>query len=121
MASTGVARRLGRLALLALLAALLGVPVLLPVHDVAAAPDSADTMGVARIDGMAPSRAVGRPVAEPSLVCVAELPAGAVPAGTLSIALARLGEVPAGEITTRYVARRGAVGMRAPPRRQVAL
>jgi hypothetical protein len=121
MASTGVARRLGRLTLVMLLAALLGVPLFLPVHDVAAAPDSADTVGVAQVDGMAPSRAVGRPAAEPSLVCVAELPAGAVPGVTPDVALVRLGEVPAGELSTRYVARRGAVGMRAPPHRQVDL
>ncbi len=121
MASTGVVRRLGRLALLALLATLLGVPVFLPVHDVAAASDAADTVGVARFDGMAPSRAVGRPVAEPSLVCVAELPAGAVPSGTPAVTLVRLGDPAPRKITSRYVARRGAVGVRAPPHRQVDL
>lgn len=121
MASTGVARRLGRLALLALLTALIGVPVFLPVHDLAAAPDSVDTVGVARVDGTAPSGTRWRPITEPSLVCVTELPAGAVPDGVPAVVPARLGEVPAGELTTRYVARRGAVGMRAPPQRQVDL
>jgi hypothetical protein len=121
MASTGVARWLGRLTLIALLAALLGVPVFLPVHDVAAQPDSADTVGVARVDGTAPSGTRWRPAAEPSLVCVAELPAGAVPGGSPAIMLARLGDPAPSKITSTYVARHGAVGMRAPPHRQVDL
>jgi hypothetical protein len=125
MASTGVARRPGRPTLVVLLlAALLGVlgqPAFLPARDIPLSKDSGDTVGVTRVDAMSPSRAIGRPVAGPSLVCVAELPAGTVPCGAPPVALVRLDDLPAGPITTRHLALGGAAGMRAPPNGQVDL
>jgi hypothetical protein len=114
MAPTSAARRL---TLVAVLVALLGALGVVPARDVAVSADPSATVGVAPVDAMAPSRAAGRLVAEPSLVCVvSELPAGTVPGGTPPVALVRLDDRPAGAITTRYVALRGAAGVRAPPR-----
>jgi hypothetical protein len=127
MAQASGVRRPSRVALLLSLVAILGVlSAPLPWHGVALLAGPAGpglTAGGPHGDATAPARAVGRPAAEPSLVCVhgpAE-PFGTMPSPVPPSALARI----VGHDTTvkpaPRAAHRATVGDRAPPARQSVL
>jgi hypothetical protein len=124
MEAVSVVRRAGRVALAMLLAAVLavlGVSVPAPASGVAAGvPDAGVGAGGAPVDALAPTWAVGRPVAEPS---VARLhgqsdggPFGTVPPGVNRADLVLADEQPAaGTAVAGTAVLRGSAGVRGPP------
>jgi hypothetical protein len=129
MGPVSVVCRAVRLALVLLLVVVVGavgVSAPLPALGVSVAAGDADA-GVAvvgsRVDAMAPSRAVGRLLAEPSLVSVRGsgdgVPSGTTPSGPPRVDLAQVGDYRAWvTVATAGAAGHGLAGVRAPPVRR---
>lgn len=127
MRPVSVVRRAGRLAVAVLLAAVLaavGVSVQVPALAAGAGagagvPDADVAVRGAPVDALAPTRAAGRPVAEPSVTRL-HGPSdggsfGVVPPGLPRAFLVPVGHLPAAARPASGAAPRGMAGVRGPP------
>ncbi len=128
MGPVSVVCRAVRLALVLLLVAVvgaMGVSAPLPALGVSAVGDADAGVAVvgSRVDAVAPSWAVGRLLAEPSLVSVRGsgdgVPLGTTPSGPPRVDLAQVGDYRAWvTVATAGAAGHGLAGVRAPPVRR---